>query len=474
MFEIYQANTLATQIWFQNRRQNDRRKSRPLSPHELATLRFSGVNGDSSAPINGYSFVTDRSHASEHGLAPYSAAHPTDMSHSSSPLPVAATPGPVARHGQYPNVTPRIGSQEFMDESPILSRSLPGSSVGYLANRWNVGTSYSTPASMKRSTDDGFGPEPFSASARSDGTPCLKRSHSQSQIRLALSLEGKAQLVSNEESPTREVPQRPSSTTPIEPTNRGLKRSYSALPTVTLPPISALTGGLPPRLGRGRSRDVQAWESCADADKRDELAAQAEHESNGSAIAAISLLRSSSGILQSSASKRNTPVGNRYQDQYSSPVFKKPRLSRTNSSIGRLEHNGKENDLDAEKFSAKVKVSALLMSPTDSDKENLSPDEDGNARERGIRRQPVKSHNARRLGRVLQSAESPKLLPPRGLTSPLRKGGSDAIEIFEDSGAEPAREKEVERFMTGNVSPSKKPDMDCIAGLLSLSQGAWR
>ena len=50
------------------------------------------------------------------------------------------------------------------------------------------------------------------------------------------------------------------------------------------------------------------------------------------------------------------------------------------------------------------------------------------------------------------------------------------VDIFEDGDKPPAagREDEVEKFMRGEVSPSKKPDMDCVAGLLSLSQGAWR
>jgi hypothetical protein len=52
----------------------------------------------------------------------------------------------------------------------------------------------------------------------------------------------------------------------------------------------------------------------------------------------------------------------------------------------------------------------------------------------------------------------------------------EGVEIFEDAVKKPHhREDDVERFMRGgDVSPSKKPDMDCVAGLLSLSQGAWR
>lgn len=42
------------QIWFQNRRQNDRRKSRPLSPQEIAALQYGGMQvlSSDSAPYS--------------------------------------------------------------------------------------------------------------------------------------------------------------------------------------------------------------------------------------------------------------------------------------------------------------------------------------------------------------------------------------------------------------------------------------
>lgn len=318
-----------------------------------------------------------------------------------------------------------------------------------------------------------FAPE----SCVSDTTHNASQRQSQSNVRLSLSLEGKAELVDNAPSPTRPSPQKHSSG-PEFSRQRGLKRSYSALPTVTLPPISALTSLLPPRLARGRSRDVQAWQSCADSETRDELTTHAEHESNGSAVAAISLLRSTSGVLQSSSSRRNTPVSTPRDGHYA----KKAKFSRAISSVGRLEHTGKENEELFPKGDGKVKVS-MLMSPTDSDKENWSPDEDGNAAEVGTRRPlPVasvastKPKNPRRNGRGggLQS-RSPGKLNSRANTAPSRpRGMKDSVDIFEDEATRVSRDADVEKFMRGDVSPSKKPDMDCVAGLLSLSQGAWR
>lgn len=331
-------------------------------------------------------------------------------------------------------------------------------------------------------TDARLRPDPLpSSSCSSDAAHGANRS--QSKFRLSLSLEGKAELVSSQASPTREVSTRPSTTLPASPNiRRGLQRSYSALPSVTLPPISTLTNSLPPRLPRGRSRDVQAWESCADSERRDKLTAQAENESSGSAIAAISLLRCAGSVLQPSAAKRNASLTRSAQPR----MVKKAKSARVSSTYAQSLGLDKERDGPH----GKVKV-GMLVSPTDSDKENWSPDEDGqrqgqgqgNSRRRPLPSGPVaKAQKPRRTGRsALGEHNGPAFLANRANTAPARpqaastKGG--AIEIFDEANrpdARRSRDDEVERFMRGDVSPSKKGDMDCVAGLLSLSQGAWR
>ncbi|KAJ6789618.1 hypothetical protein PWT90_07332 [Aphanocladium album] len=474
-------NEKEVQIWFQNRRQNDRRKSRPLSPQELAALRFNGLHGVSTDPMamaagvpNADIPVTMAAHAPTN----VQALSPAQSSSQPMPSPaqlVTATPRASGHTNfQLPETTPQnrdiSSSQSSQDGPPSVAHSF-SSSVGYLANRWNIGSSFSTPAGQTRDADES--PRLFApSSCISDTTHNASQRQSQSNVRLSLSLEGKAELVDSASSPTRPSAQKYSSG-PEFPRQRGLKRSYSALPTVTLPPISTLTSFLPPRLGRGRSRDVQAWQSCADSETRDELTTHAEHESNGSAVAAISLLRSTSGVLQSSNSKRNTPVSTPRDGHYA----KKAKFSRTGSSVGRLEHTGKENE-EFSKGDGKVKVS-MLVSPTDSDKENWSPDEDGNAAEVGSRRPlpgaaSIKSKNPRRVGRSVLQSRSPGKLGHRANTAPSRPRGMKDVDIFEDEATRVSRDADVEKFMRGDVSPSKKPDMDCVAGLLSLSQGAWR
>lgn len=261
---------------------------------------------------------------------------------------------------------------------------------------------------------------------------------------------------------------------------------------------------------------------------RDELTAYAERESSGSAIAAISLLRTLSssshmptashsiGVLQSNNVKRNA----RPHAHPSPHIAKKPKIGRSSSSIGRLQTQfvntttenlpmrRDETELDADEFK-KVK-SSILLSPrgNDSDKENWSPDSDGHAVFRGAAhrmpagRRPLPSaplskpmpstdflNSRRTMGRVLGDSKNRSLLG-RASTAPTarRKRGESPVEIFTDGvndadtsdndehrlGRSGVADDEVEKFMRGEISPSKKGAASAIAGLLALSQGNWR
>ncbi|KAK1968850.1 homeobox domain-containing protein [Colletotrichum sublineola] len=498
-------NEKEVQIWFQNRRQNDRRKSRPLSAQEIAALRYGGMQIVSSDP------VTYSPSLPEEKVSPMADAA-TMKAHMSTETPVKPISTAVEEADERlqlatPTIPMTSAAAKALETptSQVTDSSLPqstgsfsfSSSVGFLTNRWNPTSSFSTPSTLNRSVDDNPESEqyPPSCSSVTSAAHILPppQSSQQSHVRLSLSLEGKAELVSNETSPPRMQPATlfsGPSALPQPRLSRPLQRSHSALPSVTLPPITALTDFLPPTLGRGRSRDAHAWELCCDADTRDELTAQAENESNGSAVAAINLLRSTSGILQNNSSKRNCP-GSRPTPR--SQQTKKPRLSRTSSSVARM-----QTPLgDGEKLMAqlndenipgdKAKINKLI-SPGDSDKENWSPDADGNPRQmaplsdvgRPLPNIAGNKANVRRTGRVLQNYSIPTIFGGnRARTMPAmgrRDSGKD-LTIFEDGRGSPVPKEteEVEKFMRGGeVSPSKKGDMDCIAGLLSLSQGAWR
>jgi hypothetical protein len=393
----------------------------------------------------------------------------------------------------------------FGERSLRLSQSFSGP-VGYLANRWNLSSSFSSSTFSLSQGDEPEKPESFTPSTCSPvaSAPVLPPPSVHRQFRLSLSLEGKAELKQGA-SPSPERPQSPRphdlvpSIPPLVQNRRpSLHRSHSA---VTLPPISALTRSLSgaTRRARGRSRDVHAWEFACDTQQpaEDELTAQAQHESNGSAIAAISLLRSTSNTTSSVLQpKRNAskPPPQR--------ANKRPKLGRATSSVARMQtaapapariHIDKivEYDVaDAGGKSKKLKVSTLLAaSGNDSDKENWSPDEDGDKRPslgqrppQNRRPVPGAAQPRRGLGKVLASEDGPRpaLLGSSGRanTAPLlargKKGAAaGAVLIFEDGEDDVQNDDgEVTRFMKGigNVSPSK----EAAAGLLSLASGNWR
>ncbi|KAJ0300748.1 hypothetical protein COL516b_008319 [Colletotrichum fioriniae] len=412
--------------------QNDRRKSRPLSAQEIAALRYGGMQILSSDPVAYTSSLPEEKTSPVVETAPVNAVMPAE-----TPVKAIRLRGDETDE-QPQQATPSIlsgGPEATASETPLsqvtASSSQPHStgsfsfsnSVGFFtSSHWNPSSAFSTPSTLNRSVDE---------------TP-------------------------------------------------------NALPSVTLPPITALTDSLPPALGRGRSRDAHAWELCCDADSRDELTTQAEDESNGSAVAAISLLRSTSGVLQNNSSKRNCPAS---RPASRPQQAKKPKLCRTSSSMARMQtaladdEESVSQPSEEKSLGDKVKVDMLISPSGDSDKENWGPEDEGNMRRLPPinDRRPLPAiidakNNARRTGRTLQDHPGPAIFSSsRARTMPAmgRRGSGKYVTIFEDgqssSSPTPKGADEVESFMRGaDVSPSKKGDMDCIAGLLSLSQGAWR
>ncbi|TDZ23392.1 MBF complex negative regulatory component yox1 [Colletotrichum orbiculare MAFF 240422] len=84
-------NEKEVQIWFQNRRQNDRRKSRPLSAQEIAALRYGGMQILSSDPVAYSSPVVDETAISTAAEGPSRAIylHTETPSRQAAPTPEA-------------------------------------------------------------------------------------------------------------------------------------------------------------------------------------------------------------------------------------------------------------------------------------------------------------------------------------------------------------------------------------------------
>lgn len=146
------------QIWFQNRRQNDRRKSRPLSPQEIAALRYGGMQILSSDPLPYTSSgILGSSNTSPFQVLSFSEPESTSPVGSETGRPnssdeaeenaAAAARPTVPGNSPTQSNEPSPRATESFDDSRPFSQSLP-SSVGYLSNRWNTGSSFSSPSTL--------------------------------------------------------------------------------------------------------------------------------------------------------------------------------------------------------------------------------------------------------------------------------------------------------------------------------------
>jgi hypothetical protein len=281
-----------------------------------------------------------------------------------------------------------------------------------------------------------------------------------------MSMDGKAELVETLSSPPRPQAVRPgSSGAAIPQRRRGLQRSQSA----RQPTRVSSVGQFLPRLLSGRSRDASAWEFCCNSEAQDELTTHATNESTGSAIAAISLLRSTSNsALKPNNNKRNAPAAK----QNSNAHGKKPKLGRATSSIAKLQST---ETLPQKPTMSNGCKDGLMGSPSgDSDKENWLPGaETSHPLRRPLPAVGAKTHSQPKaiLGENHKTmSHASNLGGPR---NKRRKAVYVQPEVFEDEeNRQPV--EEVEKFMRGEVSPSKKGDYNAIQGLLSLSQGNWR
>ena len=336
-----------------------------------------------------------------------------------------------------------------------------------------------------------------------------------------MSLEGRAEVIQAVPSPPR-----PSLPPPIVDTLQGPGHSRPSEPyrrrsSSICQPFSEFAKGLPPPLTLGRAHSVHSWEYIAGSGNReDALTVQAKLENTGSATAMINLLRSTSSASSnplehgSSRVKRSAPMSSAANHQGG---VKRPKLARSMSSMARIEktmaptqrHNIQSRALGTPSDKVKPSGTVVTLSGNDSDKENWSPDEDGNARP--FRRtlssstaltstgrrllpsgpsssNPDKSRNPRRT--LEQSPRRTPFLSGRARTTPASslahyhyprskaaRESESPLEIYEDaendSSNAASEDGEVQRFMRGDASPIKETDVDAVAGLLSLSRGNW-
>lgn len=324
--------------------------------------------------------------------------------------------------------------------------------------------------------------------------PVTSLKRTRSKVRLSMTSDGAARLLTGDES-SPSPPRSELLTTSSDSRPNGLRRSFSAAGLSDsfssgrfMDPAVGLR-----RMPSGRSRDSRAWEFWCDAEARNELVKKADQEQSGSAAAAISLMRSNSrGPLTPNSSKANMTLMRHNSVKRAKTEHEKPMLGRAKSSVARLQGETvtRSLSLTADKepdASEKLpKPSTTIASPTgDSDKENWEPSVQplGNARRRFPQprtivdsRRPIILGESRTV--PSQSSSSLSLILHRNLDG-IKEGTQDKENI------DPEKDEEIASFMgkgrpaaVAAAAPSARAagddDMDCIQGLLSLSQGAWR
>ncbi|KAE8371967.1 hypothetical protein BDV26DRAFT_298309 [Aspergillus bertholletiae] len=485
------------QIWFQNRRQNDRRKSKPLQPHELLAPR-----SDASMPN-----FSDESVPMEPGSS--SGTEPCDNMNNKDSTVIRASENDsfasdMARGSQEEPEQPLMSSQTSVatSESPEnIQRTQEDSRPEFESNQEPASVPIDTPlqnsAKRKRSNTD---LQPGRTEAQQPLTPCgVQGMRSPPSLRISLSFDGEAMVrkegeltpsppkgrnalriamssdgkavirADGEPSPSKNrISMFPART----PRFTGLRRSNSAVV------LGTPRGSIERERIFGRSRDPRNWESVFDTDARSALSTPSSSQ-GGAHTGSPGFFRSGGprSLTRSlSAKYKNTATFNS-SDHLNTPVpqatrEKRRKLSRAFSSLGRLE-SGLEVPND-KNTPCSTKISKSMAGKGngdvecgDSDKENWIP---GTQTSRVRRRAASQYHSSRP---ILKDANGKDGKVNRDLTA-RRSRLSQASQRKANEKTLPSVDTEVPTFMAGGGGSSQEEDLDCIQGLLSLSQGAWR
>lgn len=279
-------------------------------------------------------------------------------------------------------------------------------------------------------------------------------------LRIAMSSDGKAVIRGeNEPSPSKN---RAAMFSVRRTKLSGLRRSSSAIF-----PATPRAGTTEKDRNFGRSRDPRNWESFFDTDARSALSTPASSQTAPNAHASPGLFQSRSNrTLPRTVSGRQSFVSV-HADASRTPISqamgeKRRKLSRTVSSMGRLETERNRSLNQASKLSKSLSSKHdLELDAGDSDKENWVP---------GTRATPVRRRTTSHAPRpALREANRNRGL---GISSNGKRNRPFASGTQDKAPGELSAD--VSAFMTGGPGASQEDDLDCVQGLLSLSQGAWR
>ncbi|KAI4650861.1 hypothetical protein J4E93_003218 [Alternaria ventricosa] len=488
------------QIWFQNKRQNDRRRSRPLEPSSTASL-MSSSSTMSDPPTEDETVAIARNIDNAPGPKeadqdecprsdpPEQPATPELTSDETIPEPRTIDTAFSANEPENANevvAEPSTETQNTENASTEISNSQQAaqSSQGAAQNRTSW-ISNRRSASFVRYLDDytpevitfpNAPPKPSVSPDHATKTPSrpLKRKHS--FVRIATNEDGTARIVTDLDK-TPSPPKSKKTPSSFSRAAAGLRRSYSAAGLNDR--LAAAARGEPsPKVPRttsniGRSRDSRAWEFWCDPESRSttSLTTRAEQEESGSAADAIGILRANRRILaQNQARQNSSPLMARHSSHkvQSSPLKKaRGSMQRASTISGRFSN---KEYADYKKGGESTESDEFPQ--TESDKENWEPDAPKSVRrDRQVAATPPASRAARKiLGENTDLMSQTSSLGAM-LAKDKRKGGKSIVD--------PEQDDELRQFMhgddaSGRSSINSAEEAGCVEGLLKLSQGQWK
>lgn len=346
------------------------------------------------------------------------------------------------------------------DEANLPSSQIqpdnPSVGLGYLANKRRGSSFYNS----QEVAEPYEAPEPSSVGRRE--RPLRK---STSNVRLSMTSEGGAKVITKDSSSPS--PPRPS---------QGSQQSFSNSQGPSVSALNLSQRSDEPAFKRlrrsasGRSRDSRAWEFWCDKDSRAEQEEMAEKDGSGSAADAIGLIRANSGrrVLGAIPNKRNSLMT---RQQPSAKGVKtqrsRPSLQRASTSAGRLQQGKPEfSARQLPKLKYSDSAASISIPGNDSDKENWTPDRELAASQPVIPMAPPNFDRRQRtvLGERRATGNAPQRTPGKGLVDRENR--------------DPENDPELAAFMRSSErksnSISEDEELDCVQGLLSLSQGNWR
>ncbi|KAF1849340.1 uncharacterized protein K460DRAFT_89260 [Cucurbitaria berberidis CBS 394.84] len=480
------------QIWFQNKRQNDRRRSRPLDCSSNASL-MSSSSTMSDPPTEDETVARDIGNALDQNEPdecpksdpPEQAATPeltSDETVQESPTQEATESAKSNVHVTAEAVVEPCTASQTADSAPTepshphtapSSQGTAQPRTSWISNRRSASfVRYSEDYASEVITFPNAPSKPAESpeTATSASRP-LKRAHS--FVRISTNEDGTARIVTDLDK-TPSPPHAKTNPSNFSRAAAGLRRSYSAAGLNER--LAAAARGEPsPKMPRtssnmGRSRDSRAWEFWCDPDSRSStsLTTRAEQEGSGSAADAIGILRANRKILAQNQARQNTPLISRHGSHkvLGSPGVKKSRgsMQRASTISGRFstkEYKKSGDTTESDEFPS-----------TESDKENWEPDVPKSVRrDRDVATTPPASRAARQiLGENTDLMSQTSSLGAM-LAREKRKGRKTDID--------PEKDDELRQFMNGDglserTNLSSAEEAGCVEGLLKLSQGQWK